>query len=71
MLIWTLHGWLYRRMPQTLSDEKIEQALGAAGSHLRAGLFALGERLAATPGLISAGAGQVFARALGVAPRRR
>jgi membrane-associated phospholipid phosphatase len=70
MLIWTLHGWMYRWMPAKWSDEKIERALGEAGLVVRAGYDAMGRRLAAIPGLISAGAGYLFGRALGIASRR-
>lgn len=70
MLVWTLHGWMYRWRPQAWSDEKIEQALGDAGRHARSGLHAAAEWLAARPGVIAASIVSVFGRAIGAAPRR-
>lgn len=70
MLVWTLHGWLYRWTPRRWSDEKVEQALGDVGHAIRAGLAAAGERLAAVLVQTATAAGSLFGRALGVAPRR-
>jgi membrane-associated phospholipid phosphatase len=70
LLVWTLHGWMYRWRPHEWSDEKVEQALGDAGRHARSGLRTAAEWLAARPGLIAAGIGSLFGRALGAVPRR-
>jgi lipid A 4'-phosphatase len=70
MLVWTLHGWLYRWQPLRWSDERIENALGEAGRLAHAGLIGIGRRLAAFAGAVAAIAGSLFGRALGAAPRR-
>ena len=70
MLVWTLHGWLYRWRPLKWSDDRIEQALGDAGWHAREALAVLGQRLAASASIVAAGIGSLFDRALGAAWRR-
>ncbi len=70
MLVWTLHGWLYRWRLRTLSDSMIEDALGDAGRHARAGIVAIGQRLGAVRGLVVSGIGSRPGRASGAASRR-
>lgn len=70
MLVWTLHGWLYRWTPRRWSDEKVEQALGDVGDLIREGLGAVGQRLALVRALISVAAADLLSRAFSLAPRR-
>lgn len=70
MLVWTLHGWLYRWRPLKLSDDRIEEALGDTGRLGRAAFAATGQRLAALRNAVAAGFGTRIGRTMGVAPRR-
>lgn len=70
MLVWTLHGWLYRWRPLKWSDDRIEEALGDAGRHGREGLAVIGRRLAALRSAAAGGAGARVGRGVGIAPRR-
>ncbi|MGE3990663.1 phosphatase PAP2 family protein [Pseudorhodoplanes sp.] len=70
LLVWALHGWMYRWVPGMWSDQRIEQALGDAGCVLRDSLVAAGKRVAAIPAQVAAGVGLVFGRASDAAPRR-
>jgi membrane-associated phospholipid phosphatase len=70
MLVWTLHGLLYRWRPLMWPDDRIEVALADAGRHGRAALIAVGQRLAAFGGAIAAVIGSRVGRAPGAAPRR-
>jgi hypothetical protein len=70
LLVWTLHGWLYRWRSQMLSDRKIEDALGDAGRHARAGFAVVGQRLGAAGSVVAAGIGSRIGRATGAASRR-
>jgi membrane-associated phospholipid phosphatase len=70
LVVWTLHGWLYRWRPLRWSDHRIEEALGDAGRLGRASLAATGQRLAALGSGIAAGIGARVGRGPGVAPRR-
>jgi lipid A 4'-phosphatase len=70
MLVWTLHGWLYRWHPRRLSDSTIEDALGDAGRHARAGLATVGLRLGAAGSLIAAGIASRLGRPPRAASRR-
>jgi membrane-associated phospholipid phosphatase len=70
LLVWTLHGWLYRWRSRTLSDSKIEDALGDAGRHARAGLAAIRQRLGAAGSVVAAGIGSRLGRVPRAASRR-
>jgi lipid A 4'-phosphatase len=70
LLVWLLHGWLYRWMPRQWSDAKLEQALADTGYMIRDGLAALGGRFAAVRIWIVSAAGDLLSRAFGPAPRR-
>jgi membrane-associated phospholipid phosphatase len=70
LLVWTLHGWLYRWRLRALSDSKIEDALGDAGRRARAGIATIGQRLGAARGFVMAGIGSRLARVSGAASRR-
>ena len=70
MLVWTLHGWLYRWRLRGLSDRGIEDALGDAGRHARAGLAAVGQWLGSAGSAVAAGIGSRLGRVPGTAPRR-
>jgi lipid A 4'-phosphatase len=70
MLVWTLHGWLYRWRPLMWSDRRIEDALADAGRHGRGGLAVIGRRLAALRRAVASGVGARIGRSVGIAPRR-
>lgn len=70
LLVWILHGWLYRWRSRALSDSKIEDALGDAGRHARAGLAAIGQRLGAAGSVVAAGISSRLGRVPGAASRR-
>lgn len=69
MLVWTLHGWLYRWRAQTLSDRRIEDALGDAGRLARAGFATIRQWLGSAGNAI-VGIGSRLGRVPGTAPRR-
>lgn len=69
LLVWILHGWLYRWRPPVWSDRRIEDALGDAGRHGREGLAVIGRRLAAFASTVAAGVGSRLGRAPGDARR--
>jgi lipid A 4'-phosphatase len=45
LVVWTLHGLIYRWRPTRLTDETIERPLEQAGKAIRDALAALGRRL--------------------------
>lgn len=70
LVVWTLHGWLYRWRPLRWSDHRIEEALGDAGRHGRAALVTAGLRLAGLGSAVATGVSTRVGRSLGLAPRR-
>lgn len=70
LLIWILHGLLYRWRPLLWPDDRIEDALADAGRHGRASLTAGGQWLAAFASAVAAAVGSRLGRAPGPAPRR-
>jgi membrane-associated phospholipid phosphatase len=69
LLVWTLHGLLYRWWPLMWPDGRIEDALADAGRHGRAAFIAAGQRLAAFGAAIAAAVGSRFGQRAGAASR--
>ncbi len=50
LVVWTLHGLIYRWRPTRLTDEAIERPLEQAGKAVRDALMALARRIAGRKG---------------------
>lgn len=70
LLVWTLHGVLYRWRPLLWPDDRIEDALADAGRHGHAALVAGGQWLAACGSAVVAAVGSRLGRVPDSAPRR-